>query len=53
MKKKDLIYFEKKLLEEKQRILKQREHTNELLKQPQREAGGEISGYCTHIADQG
>jgi RNA polymerase-binding protein DksA len=53
MKKKDLIHFEKKLLEEKQRILKQRDHTNELLKQPQREAGGEISGYRTHIADQG
>ncbi len=53
MKKKELLYFEKKLLEEKQRLLKQRGHTNELLKQPQREAGGEISGYRTHIADQG
>ena len=53
MTKKDLVHFEKKLLAEKQRILKQREHTNELLKQPQREAGGEISGYRTHIADQG
>ena len=53
MTKKDLVHFEKKLLAEKQRILKQREHTNELLKQPQREAGGEISGYRPHIADQG
>ena len=53
MTKKDLVHFEKKLLAEKRRILKQREHTNELLKQPQREAGGEISGYRTHIADQG
>ncbi len=53
MKKKDLKNFEKKLLAEKQKLLKQRGHTNELLKQPQREAGGEISGYRTHIADQG
>jgi|UniRef100_A0A7C6EDG6 RNA polymerase-binding protein DksA len=53
MKKKDLAYFEKRLLEEKQRLLKQKGHTNELLKEPQREAGGEISGYRTHIADQG
>ncbi|MDH5185911.1 MAG: TraR/DksA family transcriptional regulator [bacterium] len=52
MKKKDLMHFEKKLLAEKQKILKQRGHTNEVLKQPQREAGGEISGYRTHIADQ-
>ncbi|MEO0094197.1 MAG: TraR/DksA C4-type zinc finger protein [candidate division WOR-3 bacterium] len=53
MKKKDLLYFEKKLLKEKQRLLKQKTHTDELLKEPQREAGGEISGYRTHIADQG
>jgi DnaK suppressor protein len=53
IKKKDLMRFEKKLLAEKQKLLKQRGHTNELLKQPQREAGGEISGYRTHIADQG
>lgn len=53
MKKKDLLHFEKKLLAEKQRLLKQKGHTNELLKEPPREAGGEISGYRTHIADQG
>lgn len=53
IKKKDLMRFEKKLLAEKQKLLKQRGHTNELLKQPQREAGGEISSYRTHIADQG
>lgn len=53
MNKKDLKRFEQKLLAEKERILKQLGFTSQVLLQPQKEMGGDLSSYSTHPGDQG
>lgn len=49
---KTLLTFEKKLLEEKQRILKRRDSHRDILFQHAKDNSGEISSFRTHIADQ-
>lgn len=49
--KKDLLRMEQLLLAEKQRILKQRSFTSEVMDTPL--ATGDLSSHRTHIADQG
>ncbi len=53
MKKKYLKKFEQMLLAEKERVLKQLGFTGEVLLQPQKEMGGDLSSYSTHPGDQG
>lgn len=50
---KEILEFEKRLLKAKQRILKQRNFTNEILLNPRGDASGETSAYRTHVADIG
>ena len=54
MKRKDLEYFKKKLIELKEKIAGVYEHlTNETLKEQLRDATGDLSGYSLHMADAG
>ena len=53
MNKKDLKKLEQMLLAEKERILKQLGFTGEVLLQPQKELGGDLSSFSTHPGDQG
>ncbi len=54
MKKKELEYYKKKLIELKEKISGVYEHlTNETLKEQLRETTGELSGYSLHMADAG
>lgn len=53
MTRKNLKKFEKLLLSEKERILKQLGFTGNILLQPQKELGGDLSSYSTHPGDQG
>lgn len=53
MTKKELQRIEKNLLREKLKILKQKGFTQELLKKPQKDLGGDLSSYTTHPGDQG
>ncbi len=53
MNKSDLRRFEKALLEEKKRLLRQASITAEIGKESGPDATGDLSGHRTHIADQG
>jgi len=49
----ELVRFERALLEEKQRILKQRDFTKEVMDSASPEGTGDLSSHRTHSADQG
>ncbi len=54
MKKKDHEYFEKKLQEERARLVKELQHLDEtVLNKSQRDSSGDLSAYSFHMADQG
>lgn len=54
MKKKDHEYFEKKLLEERGRLVKELQYLDEtVLNKNQRDMSGDLSAYSFHMADQG
>lgn len=54
MSEKDIKEFEKRLLEDRQRILKEMGHLeNTVLKVNQRDSAGDLSGYSFHMADVG
>ena len=53
MAKKQLQYFEKRLLEERRRVLKELGHHDELFNPSQQAADGDLSAYSFHMADQG
>ncbi len=50
---KDVAYFEKRLLEERKRVLKELGHHGETFGASQQESAGELSSYTFHMADQG
>jgi RNA polymerase-binding transcription factor DksA len=50
---KEIVEFEKRLVKAKQKILKERNFTNEILLNPQGDSSGEVSAYRTHVADIG
>ncbi len=50
---KDIAYFEKRLLEERKRVLKELGHHGETFGSTPQEAGGGLSSYRFHMADQG
>src|SRR6266699_1260392 len=52
MAKKQLQYFEKRLLEERRRVLKELGHHDELFNS-QQASDGDLSAYSFHMADQG
>jgi len=52
--KKDLAYFEKRLLEEREKLLKQMEHLEkDVLNQTLKDSSGDLSAYTFHMADLG
>lgn len=54
MKKKlDTKAFEKLLLGERERILKELGHSANIISKPQTEMSGDLSSYSSHMADQG
>lgn len=54
MKKKDNDHFEKRLLEERAKLLKELQHRDEtVLNKNQRDTSGDLSAYSFHMADQG
>ena len=53
MSKKNLAYFEKRLLEERARVIKEIGHHGETFGASQQEADGDLSTYSFHMADQG
>lgn len=53
MAKKQLQYFEKRLLEERRRVLKELGHHDELFNKSEQAADGDLSAYSFHMADQG
>ena len=53
MAKKQLAYFEKRLLEERKRVLKELGHHGETFGSAQTAASGELTSYSFHMADQG
>jgi DnaK suppressor protein len=53
MPKKQLQYFEKRLLEERRRVLKELGHHDELFNTSQQASDGDLSAYSFHMADQG
>jgi RNA polymerase-binding protein DksA len=53
MAKKQLAYFEKRLLEERKRVLKELGHHGETFGSTQTAASGELTSYSFHMADQG
>lgn len=53
MRKKDLAHFEKRLLEERARVIKQIAQFDEHFAQTLQSAGGDLSAYSFHMADQG
>ena len=53
MPKKQLAYFEKRLLEERKRVLKELGHHGETFGATQQDADGDLSSYSFHMADQG
>ncbi len=50
---KDIAYFEKRLLEERKRVLKELGHHGETFGANAQEADGDLSSYSFHMADQG
>lgn len=53
MTKKNLDHFEKRLLEERKRVLKELDHHDEAFGSTQQGADGNLSAYSFHMADQG
>ena len=53
MNKKNLGYFEKRLLEERRRVLKELGHYDETFGNTPQGADGDLSAYSFHMADQG
>ena len=53
MNKKNLAYFEKRLLEERRRVLKELGHYDETFGNTPQGADGDLSAYSFHMADQG
>lgn len=53
MGKKQLAHFEKRLLEERKRVLKELGHHGETFGSTQTESDGDLSSYSFHMADQG
>ena len=53
MPKKQLAYFEKRLLEERKRVLKELGYHGETFGASQQESDGDLSAYSFHMADQG
>lgn len=53
MTKKNLTYFEKRLLEERRRVLKELGNHDETFGTTQQAADGDLSSYSFHMADQG
>ena len=53
MTKKNLAYFEKRLLEERARVIKELGHHGETFGASAQEADGDLSTYSFHMADQG
>ena len=51
--KKQLAHFEKRLLEERKRVLKELGHHGETFGATQQDADGDLSSYSFHMADQG
>src|ERR1051325_11433017 len=53
MAKKQLQYFEKRLLDERNRVLKELGHADEAFGANMTDADGDLSSYSFHMADQG
>ncbi len=53
MNKKNLQHFEKRLLEERRRVLKELGHYDETVGSTPQSADGDLSSYSFHMADQG
>ena len=53
MPKKQLQHFEKRLLEERRRVLKELGHYDEAFGSTSQESDGDLSSYSFHMADQG
>src|SRR4030081_3329007 len=53
MPKKQLQHFEKRLLEERKRVLKELGHYDEAFGTTSQESDGDLSSYSFHMADQG
>src|SRR5256885_17026233 len=53
MPKKQLQYFEKRLMEERRRVLKELGHHDEIFNTSQQASDGDLSAYSFHMADQG
>ena len=53
MNKKNLQHFEKRLLEERRRVLKELGHYDETFGSTPQSADGDLSSYSFHMADQG
>ena len=53
MKKKDLNYFEERLLKERARALKELGHYDESFSETPQSSDGDLSAYSFHMADQG
>lgn len=53
MSKKLLAHFEKRLLEERKRVLKELGHHDELFNTSEQASDGDLSSYSFHMADQG
>ena len=53
MNKKDLEYFEKRLLEEREKLLRDMEQHEASSRNTQRDASGDLSAYSFHMADLG
>lgn len=53
MKKLDTKSFEKLLLQEREKILKELGHSANIIARPQTEMSGDLSSYSSHMADQG
>ena len=53
MTKKQLTHFEKRLLEERKRVLKELGHHGETFGASAQESDGDLSSYSFHMADQG
>src|SRR6266850_7596418 len=53
MTKKQLQHFEKRLLEERKRVLKELGHYDEAFGSTSQESDGDLSSYSFHMADQG
>ncbi|HUQ45286.1 MAG TPA: TraR/DksA C4-type zinc finger protein [Gemmatimonadaceae bacterium] len=53
MPKKQLQHFEKRLMDERKRVLKELGHYDEAFGSTSQESGGDLSSYSFHMADQG